>query len=97
MLSKFNKKNSYQGYTIIEILLVLVLILIFFSALIFNFISLDKRNNLSDGTLNTQTIFRIVKSQSEMSLKGAGFNVSKYRFLTIIIHYQYLFISLIRH
>ena len=79
MLSKFNKKKSYQGYTIIEILLVLVLILIFFSALIFNFISLDKRNNLSDGTLNTQTIFRIVKSQSEMS--GKTFRI---KFIKII-------------
>ena len=79
MLSKFNKKKSYQGYTIIEILLVLVLILIFFSALIFNFISLDKRNNLSDGTLNTQTIFRIVKSQSEIS--GKTFRI---KFIKII-------------
>ena len=65
----FKQNLNKLAYTFVELLLTLILILMFFSALVFNFINLDKKEYIYEGTLETQTILKIVKSQSEISGK----------------------------
>lgn len=57
----------YKAFTFIEILLVLILIISLFSVLIINLTNLDKKEYLYEGTLQTQTILRMIKCKSEIT------------------------------
>jgi len=64
----YNKKKLKfcKAYTLLEILLVLVIILTLFSSLVY-VINSDKKEYLYQGTLQTQTIFRLVKCNAEIT------------------------------
>ena len=54
-----------RGFTLLEILLVLVLLLLFFGAAVFEFDSMGRGASLSDGANRLESLFRFARSEAE--------------------------------
>ena len=64
--------TSNHGFTLLEILLVLALLLLLFGAAVFEFNSMGRGASLSDGADRLESLFRFARSEAERTGREGG-------------------------
>ena len=69
--------TSKHGFTLLEILLVLVLLLLLFGTAVFEFNSMGRGFSLSEGASQLESLFRFAQSESERTSRTIRIRFSK--------------------